>query len=324
MFAAFVALVQTPALEADLRAHVSFLASDLLQGRDTPSPGLDAAAAYLATQFERVGLEPHQGAYHLPATYREKEVRNVIGVIPGAGALKDRWILCTAHYDHIGMRGEGEDTIFNGANDNASGTAGLIEAGRILQGATGENRRSIAFVAFWGEEKGFQGSRAFVAAPPMPLAQIDGVLNLEQIGRTDDSQESTAGTINITGHRFSSLTAALEQGAAAAGLKLVQREPMSSQYFRASDNMPFAAAGIPAHTASSAYSFPDYHGRDDEADRIDYGHLAKAVRAVAAAVEKLASQTEAPQWADLPETAAFRAADPRVKTAGAGFPQNRR
>jgi Zn-dependent M28 family amino/carboxypeptidase len=319
MLALGFALVAAEPIEADLRAHVTFLASDLLLGRDTPSPGLDAAAAYLAAHFERAGLKPGPKGWFLEAEWRGAAVRSVVGVLPGEGPLASSWILCTAHYDHIGVRGEAEDRIHNGANDDASGAAGLIEAARILAESSGP-RRSIAFVALWGEEKGLRGSRAFVADPPIPLASIDGVINLEQIGRTDDDEGSTAGSLNLTGHAFSTVTQAVDAAASGAGLKLVRREPQSARYFRASDNLPFAEAGIPAHTISTAYSFPDYHRPGDEAQKIDYSHLAQVVRAAAGALRRLASEPKPPAWMEIPETLPYRKADALRKGVGGASP----
>src|SRR4051812_37199527 len=128
----FVCCAVAATRPADLRAHVEFLSSDFMQGRDTPSPGLDIASEYIAVQFHRAGLAPlpdgtwfqEQGAGH----------RNVVGVLQGSDpSLADTFVLVTAHYDHVGVCKPGEqDPICNGANDNASGVASMIEVASRL------------------------------------------------------------------------------------------------------------------------------------------------------------------------------------------------
>ena len=115
-----------------LRGDVSFLASDLLEGRDTPSRGLDIAGEYIASQFRRLGLEPagddgyFQNVVLRPEDADSPKSRNVAGILRGSDPkLKDTYVILSSHYDHIGMAQTGEDRIFNGANDDASGTASV-------------------------------------------------------------------------------------------------------------------------------------------------------------------------------------------------------
>src|ERR1044071_5287143 len=119
-----------------LRGHLSFLASDLLEGRGTPSRGLDLAAEYIAAQFRRAGLEPGgDDGYFQTTTITSRgsdtpaKVRNVIGILRGSDPeLKDTYILVTAHYDYLGVRTtDAETVIYNGANDDGSGTVSVIE-----------------------------------------------------------------------------------------------------------------------------------------------------------------------------------------------------
>src|SRR5262245_34612785 len=155
-----------------LRGHLSFIASDLLEGRGTPSRGLDIAAEYIAAQFRRAGLEPAgDDGYFQTATWPltqnnptaepdsgtgqntatpPTKVRNVIGLLRGSDpALKDTYVLVTAHYDHLGVRANlPGDNIFNGANDDGSGTVSVIELASVLAAAKTRPKRSLVFMTF--------------------------------------------------------------------------------------------------------------------------------------------------------------------------------
>src|SRR4029079_1983819 len=103
-----------------LRGHVSFLASDLLEGRDTPSRGRDIAGEYIASQFRRLGLEPAGDDGYFQTVVQRPKSRNVVGLLRGSDPeLKDTYVLLSAHYDHAGLAQSGQDRIFNGANDDA-------------------------------------------------------------------------------------------------------------------------------------------------------------------------------------------------------------
>jgi acetylornithine deacetylase/succinyl-diaminopimelate desuccinylase-like protein len=141
-----------------MRANLRFLASDDMKGRDTPSPELDLAADWIASEFEKAGLQPgNKDSYFQVATFRDKPVRNVIGLLPGSDpTLKSTYLLVTCHYDHVGVRGTEGDTIFNGANDNGSGTVSIVELAHAFGAMKTRPKRSIVFMTFWGEEKGFK------------------------------------------------------------------------------------------------------------------------------------------------------------------------
>lgn len=281
---------------ADLRAHVEFLSSDLLEGRNTPSKGLDIAGEYIAAQFRRAGLKPQpDGTYFQVAS---EGSRNVVGVLPGADAkLRDRHVLVTAHYDHVGVRKEGEgDRIYNGANDNASGVASMIEIARMLSAGNIKPRQTIVFIAYYGEEKGMLGSRYYAENPLYPLESTVAQINLEQTGRTDDIEGPNPKTVNVTGFDYSQVADILKPAAAANGIRVVRRAKWSEDAFERSDNEALAKKGVPAHTLSVAYMFPDYHRVGDEAGKLNYGNMAAVTNAVAAGVLALANRTEPPHW----------------------------
>jgi hypothetical protein len=418
----------TPAMQAvadritadSLRGHLSFIASDALEGRGTPSRGLDLAAQYIAAQFRRAGLEPAgddgyfqtatltvreqnpekfeftvvaQGkTIHIPpsetAIFPDKplqfdnvpikqttrgvsieglelpsvralrssqafdpdaprrparsaiaapelidflknasdprvtlhvlppvehsaKVRNVAGILRGSDpVLKNTYVMLTAHYDHLGMGGAGPDTIFNGANDDGSGTVSVMEIASAIAGQNSHHdipaKRSILFMTFFGEELGDLGSHYYGRHPLVPLANTIADLNLEQIGRTDDSEGPQVGTATVTGFDFSDMTKVLVDAGALSGIKVYKNDKNSDPYFARSDNQALADTGVPAHTLGVAFDFPDYHGVGDEWPKIDYSNMAKVDRTVAIALLHFASDAPPPQWnAANPKTKAY-------------------
>ncbi|MBI3712652.1 MAG: M20/M25/M40 family metallo-hydrolase [Burkholderiales bacterium] len=323
-----VSAQQSPAAQAisaqAMRGHMHFLASDLLEGRDTPSRGLDLAAEYIAAQFRSVGLEPvgNEGYFQTadwnvlkkeirrrpgaaaPASVSETApetpviVRNVVGLLRGSDpVLKDTYVLVTAHYDHIGMKSSGDgDRIFNGANDDASGTVSVIELAKAFAGMKERPKRSIVFMTFFGEEKGLVGSRFYGKHPLFAINKTVAGINIEQVGRTDDSEGAQVASVGVTGFDFSEVGAIIKQAGDASGIRVWKHPVNSDRYFGASDNQALADQGIPAHTISVAYGFPDYHGVGDEAHKIDYENMAKVDRAVALAIAQIANRDEAPKW----------------------------
>src|SRR5688500_1623832 len=174
---------------------VRFLADDAQEGRGIGTAGLTRAGAYIRASFERAGLQasfqdftiPRDAPAVLHTSLGGSATRNVVGVIPGvAPALKGEVVVIGAHYDHLGRGGFGAlDTtsaVHNGADDNASGTAALLEIGRILAGR--RPGRTVVLVAFSGEELGTLGSSYFVQhALPQPIDSLYAMLNLDMVGR---------------------------------------------------------------------------------------------------------------------------------------------
>lgn len=241
-------------------------------------------------------------------------VRNVIGLLPGSDpVLRDEYLVVSAHYDHLGRRvHEVGDNIYNGANDDASGTASMIETAHLLAGM--KPKRSILFVAFFGEEKGLLGSKYFAEHPVLPLYQLVANLNLEQTGRTDSSEGASVGQANLTGYDYSTIHTYMEAAGLATGLKIVKNERLNEPYFMASDNAALAAAGIPSTTLSVTYAFPDYHQRGDHWDKIDYDNMAKVTRAAAQAVLLMADSPERVSWsADNPKVKGYREAFEKLR-----------
>ena len=175
---------------ARLMEHVAVLAHDSMRGRKVGSAEELAAARYIADRFRDAGLEPGAPDYlqsfqvysHTPDFMSQ----NVVGVLPGRGALADEWLVVGAHYDHQGVVG-GE--IYNGADDNASGTAVLVEVARTLgehaaAGGLGrDDRRSVMFHGYGAEEVGLIGSTHFCQNPTVPMGDVVGMMNMDMVGR---------------------------------------------------------------------------------------------------------------------------------------------
>jgi Zn-dependent M28 family amino/carboxypeptidase len=226
------------------------------------------------------------------------KLRNVVGVLRGSDpVLKDTYVLLTAHYDHLGVRGTGPgDHIYNGANDDASGTASVIAVANTLASLPRWPKRSIVFVALFGEELGLLGSRYYASHPVFPLARSVADINLEHMGRTDVEGGARVGQVNVTGYDFTNLTGVFAKAGQSFGIEVVKDEQNSDPFYARSDNQAFADAGVPSHTLSVGYVFPDYHQAGDEWPKIDYENMAKVDRAVTLAVFRIADSADVPQW----------------------------
>ncbi len=245
----------------------------------------------------------------VPAPVAEPvKLRNVIGVLPGSDpALKDTYLILSAHYDHLGVKTSGEgDRIYNGANDNASSVASLIEIANALEALPEKPKRSIVFLAMFGEELGGYGSRYYVGHPAVPLAKTIADINMEQLGRTDSSEGPRLLQFNMTGFDYTTLAPVFEKAAEDAGVKAVNDKANGDSYFGRSDNAVFANAGVPSTTISVTYMFPDNHAVGDEWSKLDYANMAKVDCALALAALRLADASEAPAWnAANPRTARY-------------------
>lgn len=221
-------------------------------------------------------------------------LRNVIGVLKGSDpVLNDTYVFVTAHYDHIGEKKDGgEDTVFNGANDNASGTAALIEVARAMAAAPMKPKRSVVFMAYFGEEEGLVGSRYYARKPVFPIDKTYAQVNFEQLGRTDDSEGARVKAATVTGWDRSDVGPILAAAAKLRGVRIYKHEKYSEEFFGRSDNEALAKLGVPAHTVSVAYSFPDYHALGDEAGKLDYANEAAVSRALRAGIVALANRTD--------------------------------
>lgn len=240
--------------------------------------------------------------------------RNVVGLIEGSDpALKDQWVLVTAHFDHDGAEGT---RIFNGADDNGSGTVALLEIADAYAEAAKAGRRpkrSVLFAAWNSEERGLLGAWAYTEAPLAPLSSIVAVLNMDMIGRNEEVEvgggprfnglevqtaESNANTLNMMGaSRAPEVAAAMQAANAGIGLSLLPRyENNASNLVRRSDQWPFLQRGVPALGFMTGLH-PDYHTVYDRPEKINYPKMEKIARLVYQASWDLANATGRPAHA---------------------------
>lgn len=303
---------RSPAITAeDLRPHIEFLASPELEGRT--GRGKAQAREYLVRWFQEQKLQPFFGESYrqaIPRPATEEAPAAVLGYNVGAcvvgtdPVLKHEWIVVNAHYDHLGVR-NGE--IYHGADDNASGTAMLLEVARNVVRSPG--RRSIAFVAFDLEESMLWGSRWFVAQPPVPREQIKLCLTADMIGRSLGGLDLP--TVFVLGGEHSpQLRQILNDVPVPDGLELAQLG--TDLIGTRSDYGPFRDERIPFLFFSTG-EHPDYHKPTDTADRIDYPKAARISTVIQALLMRAANDDEAPQWSDRePQNLAEAAAVHRV------------
>jgi hypothetical protein len=281
---------------AELKAHVYRLASPEFGGRR--GPGAARAAQHIADTFKRIGLAPAFGdSYFQDIPWlltngtegRPTFVgRNVGAVLPGSDpVLKDEWIVLSAHYDHLGQNG---DTLFPGADDNASGVAMLIEVAEAFALQKHKPKRTIYFVSFDLEERGLQGSAHFAAHPPRPFGQLKAFLTSDLLGRSMANVMTEY--VYVLGSEVSpqlrrAVTEVKPDGLTVGrlGADLVGTR---------SDYGPFRDRKVPFLFFTTG-THPDYHKPTDLPDRVDYEKLARVSRWIHDLTERLADAA-APVW----------------------------
>jgi hypothetical protein len=301
---------------AEVHRLLSVLADDSMQGRRTATEGAARAARFIASRLRAYDVRPagDHGFYQivplksiLSASGRRRLIlrkgaaagtaagqrlrgRNVVGVVPGNDPQRaDEFVVVAAHYDHLGIgRPVDGDSIYNGADDDASGVVAVLEVARVL--ARHPAPRSVILLLTTGEELGLLGTRWYLAHPVRPLDHTVAELEVEMIGRPDYAVGGP-GHAWLTGYERSTVGDMLR----AANLPIVADPRPDQRFFMRSDNIAFAIRGIPAHTVSSFDLHKDYHRPSDELDRTDPQHMAAVIDAVIQAVRLLATRP-APTW----------------------------
>jgi Zn-dependent M28 family amino/carboxypeptidase len=198
-------------------------------------------------------------------------------------------ILLTAHLDHLGGAGTGADKIFNGADDDASGSTAVLELAEEL--AKGKRpKRMLMFAWFGSEEAGGYGARYFVARPPVPLDHLIANLEFEMIGRADKAV--AAHTLWLTGYERSNLGPEL----ARRGARIVADPHPEQDFFERSDNITLARQGVVAQTVSSYGMHTDYHQPSDDLAHLDIAHMTESIQSMLEPVRWLANSRFKPVW----------------------------
>lgn len=269
---------------ARIAADVAQLASDAMEGRGTGTPGFDSASAYAARRYEALGLSRIGDSWFQPFTPQsamvaahggrapELRTRNVVAYLPGNDpALRGQVIVIGAHLDHLGRGANGaldpeaRGAIRNGADDNASGSAAVLELARLF--AASPARRSLLFVHFSGEELGLLGSQYFVEHAPVPVDSMLVMLNFDMVGRLRSDSLIVYGVATAR-----ELPAALDSANRGPGLAIRG----IGDGFGPSDHSSFFAKNIPVlHFFTNLHE--DYHRASDDAEKVNAAGIAKVV-----------------------------------------------
>jgi hypothetical protein len=268
---------------ARLRADIEFLASDALEGRGTGTAGNDSAAAFVARRYRSLGLRAMSRGYLQSFSARPSmnahagtvatyPTQNVVAFLEGTDrALRGQVIVIGAHIDHLGrstisaLDPEARDAIRNGADDNASGTAAVLELARLL--SANPPRRSVLFANFSGEELGLLGSQYFVEHSPLPIDSMVAMLNFDMVGRLRGDSVIVYGVATAR-----ELPALLDSANRSVGLRVSG----IGDGFGSSDHSSFFARGLPVlHFFTNIHD--DYHRASDDASKINAAGAAKVV-----------------------------------------------
>ena len=288
--------------ERCIRAHEEFLASDAMQGRGSGTHDELVAATYVASELRQYGIEPagDNGGYIQRLAVQQKDAKapeeesstwNVIGILRGRdSSLQRAAILFSAHLDALGIGTPvNGDNIYNGADDDASGTTAVLEIARVL-GRGPRPRRTVIFALFGSEELGGLGANYFREHSPLLLKDISANLEFEMIGRPDPAVKDD--TLWLTGWKRSNLGPAL----AAHGAKLVADPHPAENFFARSDNFVLAKDGVVAQTISSYGLHKDYHQPSDDLAHLDFKHMDAAIGSLLAPVEWLVNSDFQLKW----------------------------
>ena len=316
---------QHPTEPPRLLDDIRFLSDDRLKGRMTGSAGADSAASYLARRFSQVGLQPAAGGWFQSFTVgREAPAarqahtgaligRNVIGILPGRDpVLRNQTVVLGAHYDHLGHGGFGSldpdstGFVHNGADDNASGAAALIQVAARL--ALSPPARTVVFIAFSGEELGLLGSAHYVKEPIYPLADMVAMVNLDMVGRLRN------GRLIVYGAR-----SAKEFPALLDSLNWYAGFDMKAQGdgYGPSDHSSFYAAKRPVlHLFTDLHE--DYHRTTDDWQKLNYDGLKRVADFSLGLVTALANRTKPLTFLDQPAPVATQVTT-RATSGAAGY-----
>lgn len=270
------------------------LAGPELQGRGCGTDDEHKAAAWLADRFKAAGLQGaaadggylQEAAFTARNTNEPRKTYNVVAMIRGSAPDADaQAVLLTAHYDHLGLR---NGKVYPGANDDASGSAAVVEFARML-GKGAQPKRTVLFALFGCEEAGGHGARYYVTNPPLPLDHIAANLEFEMIGLPDPQRPDK---LMLTGWERSNLGPALAERGADIAPDLYPQQ----NFFKRSDNYQLALKGVVAQTISAWPLPPTYHQPTDTVENLDLVFMAKVIDSLAEPIDWLVNSDFRPEW----------------------------
>lgn len=279
-------------IEVDkIKNHIKTLASDEYEGRGTGSAGEKKANAYIESQFKKIKLLPKgengydqsfpfKGGVH--GTGTEGTATNIAGYIDNGA---ENTIIIGAHYDHLGLGNDGssldpnpQNKIHNGADDNASGTAGIIELARYFQDNGRKEKYNLLFLCFSGEELGLYGSKYFTEHPSIDLAKVNYMINLDMVGRLSPDTKA----LHVSGTGTSPVWEPLLKKLSNENVKI----STDSSGTGPSDHTSFYLKNIPVlHFFTGSHS--DYHKPSDDAEKINYEGEAEVLKVIVKVIEEL-------------------------------------
>ena len=279
------------------------LSSDDMRGRKIFTPDIDRAADFIANEFKKTGLENLQPGTNHAANdtddYRQKfilgsahpqQLTNIVGVLPGK-SRKDEYVIFSAHYDHLGVnKPVNGDSIYNGANDDASGVTAVIMLAKYFK-ALGNNERTLVFAAFTGEEMGGLGSQNF--SRQFDPNKVVAMFNIEMIGTESKWAKNSA---YITGYEKTDMGRILQKNLAATDFTFYPDPYTNQNLFYRSDNASLAMLGVPAHTISTSKmdNEPNYHKVSDQIETLDMDNMAMIIDAIALSSKTIIAGKDTP------------------------------
>ena len=286
------------------------LSSDDMRGRKIFTRDIDRATDFIANEFKKIGLEnlqPETGhASNDTSNYRQKftigsghspQLTNVVGVLPGK-TRKEEYVIFSAHYDHLGVgKPINGDSIYNGANDDASGVTAVIMLAKYFK-ALGNNERTIVFAAFTGEEMGGLGSQYF--SKQFDANKVIAMFNIEMIGTESKWGKNSA---YITGYEKTDMGQILQKNLQGTSFTFYPDPYTSENLFYRSDNATLANLGVPAHTISTSKmdSEPNYHKVSDQVETLDLDNMTKIVRSIALSSKTIVNEIDTPTRVKMEE-----------------------
>ncbi len=272
--------------------HITKLSADDMEGRKSGTKGIEKAAQYIENEYKRIGLTYYKNLNNFRQNFSQKglDLFNIVGILEGK-SKKDEYVVISGHYDHLGVISNGNgDTIYNGADDDASGISAVITLAEYFK-KTGSNERTIIFVAFTGEEMGLLGSNYF--GKNINASKYIAGINIEMIGKESKFGPKTAW---LTGFNRSTFGKIVQKNLKGSGYKLYPDPYKRLQLFFRSDNASLAELGIPAHTFSTGPidNDPHYHKVTDEVSTLNMETITETVRAIAIGTQSIIDGTDTP------------------------------
>ena len=293
----------------ELKTHLYIVAADSMEGRDTGSKGQKKAGAYLISQYIKNNIPFPKGAtdyyQRIPAAYLNKKYgeklgdsENIWAYIEGS-EKPDEVLVISAHYDHVGIK---NGDVYNGADDDGSGTVALLEIAQAFEIAKKEGhgpKRSILFLHMTGEEHGLHGSRFYSENPLFPLANTITDINIDMIGRRDGAHPNTNNYVYLIG--ADRLSTDLNNICLVANAKYTHldldykfnnpKDP--NHFYERSDHYNFAKNGIPAVFLFNG-THADYHQKTDKVEKIEFDALTKRAQLAFVTAWELANRENRP------------------------------